>query len=200
MLLGNYIVNIIFFNGIVVIVVVFLSLSILLVVDVAQTSEAVNNANTQLIGTGNNFLSLLGSDSVVDDGSVFSVLHHEGVELAEVVDDNALESLGIQEFGFFVASVSNTWHWARSLVITPHWVIDTSGSSPVWLIIIITGREREMRKNLEKKIFKIENVIGCWFFFSSGKRANENSREHIKLWEILGAERCIVCLFIYLFN
>ena len=59
----------------------------------SQLGVLVGDVNVELLGTLNNGLAFLGADGVGDLGAEDAVIHHEHLQLGQVVDDELLEVL-----------------------------------------------------------------------------------------------------------
>lgn len=95
----------------------------------SNSGVEVKNLDVQLLGTFNNFLSLLGGDRVSDLGSIFVVVHQEHVEFSGVVNDKLVQAIGQKVAGGLGRSVTSLGEGAGSSPSTSHSVINTLGSS-----------------------------------------------------------------------
>jgi hypothetical protein len=60
-------------------------------------------------------------------------LHHEDFKLADIVDNEFLESIGEHMSSLCVWSISDVWHQVLSLKATTDTVINTFWLTPAWL-------------------------------------------------------------------
>ena len=68
---------------------------------------------------------VLGGHTPGDLGAVSLVLHHQDLELLQVVDKDLLEAAGHHVPGGSVASVTDVGHQIHSLELPPHSVVNT---------------------------------------------------------------------------
>jgi hypothetical protein len=93
----------------------------------------VSNADSQLLCTLADQLTLLGADGMSDLGAVDAVLHHQDFQLADVVDDELLEAVGEHMTCFSVGAITDVWHQVLALETTSDTIVNTLGFTPVLL-------------------------------------------------------------------
>lgn len=118
-----------------------LSLQHLLVLLRADASVSVGDADRQLLGTLNDVATLLGGDSVSDLGGVDAVLHHQHLQLLDVVHQELLEARRQHMTGTLGGSVTDVGHQVLSLEAATHSVVNSLRLAPV----LLKGDGREGR-------------------------------------------------------
>lgn len=105
----------------------------LLAVSCHQASMSVGELNIQLACTIDSFNSLLGSYVIGNFSSVGGIVHQEHFQILDVADGQLLESVGQQELGGLIGTVSNLRHWEIASEASTASVVNTSGESPAGL-------------------------------------------------------------------
>lgn len=105
----------------------------LLVLLRAHSGVEVRYADSKLLCTFADKLALLGADGMCDLGGVHAVLHHEDLQLADVVHDELLEAAGEHVAGLGVGTVSDVGHQVLSLEATSDAIVNTFRLTPVLL-------------------------------------------------------------------
>jgi hypothetical protein len=95
----------------------------------------VCNADSQLLCTFADQLTLLSADGMSNLGTVNAVLHHQNFQLADVVDDELLEAIREHMTGLSGRAITDVWHQVLSLEATSDTIVNTLGFTPVLLQI-----------------------------------------------------------------
>lgn len=96
----------------------------------AKLGVTVDQTDVQLVGLADNSLAGLGTNSVGNNASVLTVLHHQHVEVLHVVDREVLEARGSDVLGLAVASITLVGHGLLSLVTAADGGVLTAGLTP----------------------------------------------------------------------
>lgn len=93
----------------------------------------VRDADAQLLCSLADEFAGLGAHSVCNLSAVDAILHHQDLELANVVDDEFLEAIGQHMTGLSVAAITDVWHEVLTLEATTDAIVNTFWLSPVAL-------------------------------------------------------------------
>lgn len=96
----------------------------------SQTSTGVGDFDVELLGAFHNLDALFGADIVSNFGGIRSVVHQQKVQIANVGDDDTLESIGAHVARLGVGTVSDLWHGLLALEATADTIVNTFGFSP----------------------------------------------------------------------
>lgn len=91
---------------------------------------SVGNFDVQLSGAFDNFFTLSDRDVVGDFSAVLAVVHHEKVQVIDVVDVEFEEAVGKNELGVLVTSVTDLDLLNLRFLSFADARVDTSGFSP----------------------------------------------------------------------
>lgn len=105
----------------------------LLVLLRADATVAIGNADSQLLRPFDDVATCLRGDSVGDLAAVDAVLHHQDLQLLDVVQQELLESRRQHVTGTAVRSVTNVGHQVLALEAPSHSVVDSLRLAPVLL-------------------------------------------------------------------
>lgn len=108
-------------------------LSRLFVLFRAETRVGVRNTDGKLLGTFDYRLALLAAYCMSDFRAEFAVLHHQDLQLLNIVYEDLAEAGGQHVTGLLVASVTDVGHQVLALETPAHSVVDTLGLTPVAL-------------------------------------------------------------------
>lgn len=105
----------------------------LLVLLRAHSGVEVRNADAQLLCSFADQLTLLGADGMCHLGAVDAVLHHQDLQLADVVDDELLEAVREHMTSLSVGAIADVGHQVLSLEATSDAIVNTLRLTPVLL-------------------------------------------------------------------
>jgi len=94
---------------------------------------SVENSNVELGGPLDDILPLLGGHAVRDLGSVPSVVHQEKLQIVDVENAEAIETVGQEVLGFFVRALADLGHPRVTFVSPSARVIYAFGLAPARL-------------------------------------------------------------------
>lgn len=93
----------------------------------------IDKLDGKLLGTLDNLNTVASTDIMSNFGSITTVLHHEHLQLLQVVNDNLAVSVRHQETSLGVRAVADLGHRSLSGETATDTVIDTLGLSPAFL-------------------------------------------------------------------
>lgn len=93
----------------------------------------VCDADSQLLCTFADQLTLLCAHSMGDFSGIHAVLHHQDLQFADIVDGELLETTGEHVACLSVGSVTDVWHQVLSLKTTSDTIVNTFRFTPVLL-------------------------------------------------------------------
>ena len=96
----------------------------------SELGVSICDADGELLCSLDNVLSDSGGNRVGNGGSVSTVVHHKHFQFGNIVDNNALESVGADVSGGLVGTVSDARHRDGSLESTADTSINTLGLAP----------------------------------------------------------------------
>ena len=105
----------------------------LLVLLRTNAAVSIGDAHRQLLRTLNDVTALLGGHSVGDLGGVDAVLHHQHLQLLDVVDEELLEARGHHMTGTLGGSITDVGHQVLALEAPADTIVNTLGLAPVLL-------------------------------------------------------------------
>lgn len=105
----------------------------LLVLLGADAAVSVGDADSQLLRPLDDITALLGGNSVGDLGGVNAVLHHQDLQLLDVVHQELLEAGRQHMTGAGVGSVTDVGHQVLALEAPSHSVVNSLRLAPVLL-------------------------------------------------------------------
>lgn len=103
------------------------SLSVVLRLD---SRIGVGNSDGQLFRSFNNRPSYTAGDRLAHGSSVRAVVHHEHFQFRHIVDDDCLESMGMNVARDLIGTITNRGMGDTSLEFTANAAVDTNGLSP----------------------------------------------------------------------
>jgi hypothetical protein len=76
------------------------------------------------------------------------VVHHQQLQLRDIVNDELLELVGKVVPGLLVRAISNVGHQGASLELPPDTGVDTLGPAPAWLHKTLSARLASTNRNV----------------------------------------------------
>nr|ACN33726.1 unknown [Zea mays] len=116
----------------------------LLVLLAAEPSKLVRDHNVELRSTLHDLLALLSGHVVSNFSAVGPVVHHEQLQLRNVVDHKLLELVGEVVPGRLVRTITNVGHQGASLELPPDTGVNTLWPAPAWLYKESTSQNLEL--------------------------------------------------------
>lgn len=131
----------------------------------ANSGVEVSNADSQLFCSFADQFACLGADGMSDFCTINTILHHQHFQLADIVDDEFLESVWEHMTSSCVWAISNVWHKILTLEASTDTIVNTFWFTPVALKnreMIRRGSNRNYEKGFLPSLSHIDLTGDEW--------------------------------------